>query len=352
MDIGGGHFLDVRRPQVLDFLFQFMPKNEWNLFNRDSQIAIHNQAIHHPIEANLWQLADDLQVEYLKSIAFAGCNLGEAMPSKFTEWIRWKLGSMISENYMLPYNKKMFGNDLEDLGTYWLEKLPNVSFDETLRSCLNKKPYGKQPGHAQFYYPKNYGYGELWLRMASKLGNKIRYNTVVSAVDFSDRTIYTDCGLKLSARAVVTTIPWKALKNSLNLYDGAQNDFQQLKNNSIKTSYHRNNLETDAHWIYYPDEDLAHHRSLVRHNFLKNSKGFWTETTGHRINEIDCDSSYSYVNDFAYPLNTSDKPEIMKRLLVWAASRGVYGLGRWGQHEHYNSDVTVEKALTLADELL
>ena len=28
LDIGGGHFLDVRRPVVNKFLFQFMPQNE------------------------------------------------------------------------------------------------------------------------------------------------------------------------------------------------------------------------------------------------------------------------------------------------------------------------------------
>ncbi|MFR6162365.1 MAG: NAD(P)-binding protein [Mediterraneibacter gnavus] len=28
-DIGGGHFLDVRRPKVNEFLFQFMPEEEW-----------------------------------------------------------------------------------------------------------------------------------------------------------------------------------------------------------------------------------------------------------------------------------------------------------------------------------
>ena len=31
-DIGGGHFLDVRRPKVNNFLFRFMPEEEWNLF--------------------------------------------------------------------------------------------------------------------------------------------------------------------------------------------------------------------------------------------------------------------------------------------------------------------------------
>ena len=46
------------------------------------------------------------------------------------------------------------------------------------------------------------------------------------------------------------------------------------------------------------------------------------------------------------------KPEIMKRLLAWCETRGVYGLGRWGEHAHYNSDVTVDLAIKLADRLL
>ena len=55
-DIGGGHFLDVRRPLVNEFLFQFMPEEEWNLFVRDSRIEVNGNIISHPIEANIWQM--------------------------------------------------------------------------------------------------------------------------------------------------------------------------------------------------------------------------------------------------------------------------------------------------------
>ena len=58
------------------------------------------------------------------------------------------------------------------------------------------------------------------------------------------------------------------------------------------------------------------------------------------------------MNQYAYPLNTIQKPEIMKRLLDWAKKKNVFGLGRWGEHNHYNSDVTVELAIKLADRLL
>ena len=39
--------------------------------------------------------------------------------------------------------------------------------------------------------------------------------------------------------------------------------------------------------------------------------------------------------------------EIMKHVLEFAKERNVYGLGRWGEHEHYNSDVAVNWAFAL-----
>ena len=71
LDIGGGHFLDVRNPKVLDFVFGFMPKDEWDRYVRDSRIVVNDNLIGSPIEANIWQMKLSDQVEYLKAIAIA-----------------------------------------------------------------------------------------------------------------------------------------------------------------------------------------------------------------------------------------------------------------------------------------
>lgn len=63
----------------------------------------------------------------------------------------------------------MFNEELKRFVTYWMERIPNVSFKGIIFSCLEKKAYGTQPGHVQFYYPKYYGDGELWLRIADAL---------------------------------------------------------------------------------------------------------------------------------------------------------------------------------------
>lgn len=353
LDIGGGHFLDTRDKRVNDFLFQFMPESEWNSFERDSRIFVKDTYIGHPFEANIWQFGIDEQVEYLKSIATAGCVEGTEMPEKFTDWIVWKLGSKIAQDYMLPYNGKMFSRDLDALGTYWLEKLPDVSFEDTLRSCLEHKPYGKQPGHARFYYPKEYGYGELWKRMGDRLGDHLVLNCTVKELKIDDNglMIMDMEGQQFCADNIITTIPWQCMGQSASIPDEIKEDIQALKHNSIVISYVNLNLDTDAHWIYYPDEELSYHRILVRHNFALGSKGYWTETNSERVVD-DHTSSFSYNNEFAYPLNTINKPSQIKNILTWGRSHNIYGLGRWGEHSHFNSDVTVGRALDLAEQLV
>lgn len=349
LDIGGGHFLDANNPGVNEFLFRFMPESEWKLFNRDSKICIDDNIINYPFEANIWQLPHELQVKYLKSAAYAGCNMGIKKPEKFTDWIRWKLGDLISERYMLPYNSKLYGDNLNFLGTYWMEKLPDVSFDEILLSCLSHAPYGHLPAHAQFYYPQKYGYGELWRRMADRIRSHIKYQNSVEVLDFDHTAVkLSDCS-QIKAKYIIFTIPWTSIPEYIGMPKELIREIESLKYISLNVTYIPHNLDTTAHWIYFPEPSIPYHRILVRSNFSTGSKGYWTETNSCRYQE---EGNISFYNEYAYPLNTITKPYAMKQLLTWCQKKSVIGLGRWGEWEHYNSDVVVERALQLAKELL
>ena len=353
LDIGGGHFLDVRRPKVNELLFRFLPKEEWTLFERDSRIEVDQVTIGHPFEANIWQMPLEKQVDYLESIAKAGCNSEVQMPEKFVDWITWKLGDQIAKDYMIPYNKKMFADELNELGTYWLEKLPDVSFKETLLSCLTHKPYGTQPGHAQFYYPKEYGYGEVWLRLADSMKEHMVYHCPVAEMDCETKIVTGGNGETYQAEKIITTVPWTSFQKIDNLPEDLSEGMVSLKSSAVEVRYCPENMDTEAQWIYYPDEKLPYHRILVRHNFCQGSKGYWMETRKERVDMFKPDdSSYRYMNEYAYPLNTIQKPQIIDGLLAFMKEKQIFGLGRWGEHNHYNSDVTVERAMNLAEELL
>lgn len=316
LDIGGGHFLDVRRPKVTNYIFRFMPEYEWEKYNRDSRIKLKDKIVSHPLEANIWQLPIEDQVEYLESIAKAGCNSGAKIPEKFIDWIYWKLGNKIAEDYMIPYNKKMFGENLNELGIYWLEKLPSVTFRETLLSCLNKKFYGIQPGHAQFYYPKKYGYGEVWRRMAETVSDNIECNKKIFAIDFDRKMVTTEDGATYKADKIITTIPWAEFREIRGMPENLRADIKNLKHTGVRIKYFAENIDTEAHWIYFSDPEISYHRILCRHSWNKNYRGYWTETRLERVTDELEDRKISFVNKYAYPLNTIEKPRIMKDLLT------------------------------------
>lgn len=345
LDIGGGHFLDVRRQDVLDFVFRFMPREEWALFNRVSKIRLRGMEIDHPLEANLWQFPVEDQADYLESIAQAGCVRGEPMPESFAAWINWKLGERIAQEYMLPYNRKIWSMNPDALGTYWLYKLPNVSFRETLLSCLEGKPMGALPAHGTFLYPKEFGYGEVWRRMGEALGDSLVTNCALESVDLEKR-IVNGCW---QAETIVSSIPWTCWVGRADLPSQVLADVNSLKNASINVDYCPQTLDSPSHWTYEPDESMSYHRILLRANFAKNARGYWTETNAQRSKPTD---GVRFHNEYAYPINTLGKPQTVARILDWAAGHGIVGMGRWGRWEHMNSDVAVAEALQVARDLM
>jgi protoporphyrinogen oxidase len=345
LDIGGGHFLDVKKKDVLDLVFRHMPREEWNLHDRVSKITIRGTEVDHPLEANLWQLPVEAQIDFLESIAQAGCVRGQSMPESFQDWITWKLGDRIAEEYMLPYNRKIWSMDLNRLGTYWLYKLPDVSFRETLQSCLERRATGKLPAHGQFFYPKKFGYGEVWRRMGIALGDRFVPNCPATQIDVESLTVNG----QFQGETIVNSIPWTLWPKMAKIPAEVTAEIGKLVNIPIDVDYDPTMQNTPAHWVYDPDEALTHHRRLVRSNFCPGSKGFWTETNANRSGAV---KHFRHRNEFAYPVNTLGKPEAVDAIGQWALGRGILPLGRWGTWEHMNSDIATQLGIEAAKKAL
>jgi protoporphyrinogen oxidase len=345
LDIGGGHFLDVRRKEVLEFLFRFMPSEEWNTHQRVARIRFRGGEVDHPLEANLWQLGREEQAEYLESMARAGSVRGAPRPEGFEAWVRWKLGDRIADEYLLPYNRKLWSVDLEQLGTHWLHKLPDVSFRDSLRSCLEGRPFGTLPAHGTFLYPRAHGYGEVWRRMGEALGDCLVTGCPVTGIDLERRTVNG----RFRAGTIITTIPWTDWPTIASLPPAVAARVAELGHVAIDVDYHPASAPTAAHWIYDPSPEVAHHRSLLRHNFCPGAHGHWTETNARRSGPA---TGFRHHNALAYPLATRGTPAAIAAVLAWASRHGIIGAGRWGRWEHVNSDVAVAEALALAATLV
>ena len=90
----------------------------------------------------------------------------------------------------------------------------------------------------------------------------------------TQKTVKTKNGVKYQFDILVTIIPWNEFAQITGMPDDIKNSLRKLKHGSIETRYFPENLNADAHWIYYPDSVLLYHRILVRHNFCHDGKGY------------------------------------------------------------------------------
>jgi UDP-galactopyranose mutase len=182
--------------------------------------------------------------------------------------------------------------------------------------------------------------------MGEALGSSLVTDYAIKSIDLRSCLIDNEYHYE----TLITSIPWTHWKGYSSLPSEIGESIELLKYASIDVDYRSDTLNNNSHWIYEPDESINYHRMLLRSNFVTESRGYWTETNSKRSLELK-ENEVRFHNKFAYPINTIEKPETVQKILNWASSNSIVGLGRWGRWEHMNSDVAVAEALQMATEL-
>jgi protoporphyrinogen oxidase len=351
LDTGGGHFLCTKYAEVYRFIFDHLPRDAFNFFERVSRIEIDGSEIDYPLESNICQLPPELCAEYLVSIAQNGEARGLPAPTNFEGWCRWKLGDRVTERYMLPYNRKIWGVDASEMDIDWLHKIPRLDVHQIARACLTRQSDRAQmPSHAGFYYPKAGGFQRVFDALAAPVKDRIVTACPVSAIERRGDTLIVNG--RHRARAVINTVPWHLLAESPIFDRATRSAIAQLRHNQLVVSLHEEKYATNAHWLYQPDERLAHHRSFFINNFAPHSapNGLYRETNLKRW-QPDRSALHVAVNTHAYPIPALGWARAIDQVLRHCTPLGVHGLGRWGQWQYFNSDVCIHEAMQLVARL-
>jgi len=350
LDTGGGHFLCTKHEEVYQFVFKHLPREAFNRFDRVSKINVAGVTVDYPLESNIWQMPPERCADYLLSVMANGELRGLPAPQSFEEWIRWKLGDRIAEDYMLPYNRKVWGLEPSEMDVDWLHKIPRVNVREIVLACLCRSAdASKIPSHGVFYYPKEGGFQRVFDAIAAPIMDRVECRAGVSMVE-----AHPEGGLivqgKYRAARVVNTAPWPVLGDSPFLGKAAQSDLARLRHSSLVVSLHRTDVPTDAHWCYEPSMELGHHRDFFIPNYAPHSAkgGLMRETNLKRWSGAPAGSLGHFYNEHAYPIPSRDWAGAVDKVLNRAEAAGVFGLGRWGQWQYFNSDVCIHEAMRLA----
>jgi protoporphyrinogen oxidase len=351
LDLGGGHFLCTKYPEVYDFIFAHLPKSEFNHFDRVSKIALDGEVIDYPIEFNLWQLTPERGRAYLDSCLAAGELDGRPQPTSFEEWIRWKLGDRIAESYMLPYNRKIWGVGPDEMDIDWLSKIPRVD-TAAIRASFNDRlsDRSRMPSHDRFYYPKEGGFQRIFDAVSASVKEKIWLEKKVTKLEHAGDVWRVND--EIEAEVVVNTAPWSVIYAATG-ESGLEEAVAKLKVSAIVVSLYEESYDHDWHWRYCPDESLRFHREFFIHNFAPGSgrDGVYRETNVKRWRAGEGEV-FSTLNEAAYPIPVRGHAAAIRAVREHFAARKLYGLGRWGQHSYFNSDVCIREAMQFVDTLL
>ena len=356
LDIGGGHFLSSKYQDVYDFIFQHISKDNFNYFERVSKIRVGSETIDYPIESNIWQLSIEEQIKYLISIAQAGELSGKREPKNYAEWIRWKLGNEIAENYMIPYNKKIWGVTPDKMDIDWLYKIPRLNIQEIFASSLTKmSDKAKFPSHQGFYYPKHGGFQEIFNAIYSKLRDNVKLRYKVNELKWNGE--YWTINNDVKSKHIINTIPWPWIYKASGSPAEIKQDIQKLQYNSLAVSLYEVEYDHDYHWLYLPQENINHHREFFVHNFAphSNRNTMYTETNIKRWTKNSKYNGskplYEHVNEAAYPIPILGNASAARNVMTYYRKMNMHGIGRWGQWQYFNSDVCIKEAMKFVEAL-
>jgi protoporphyrinogen oxidase len=350
---------------------------------RSSFVRHSGRWVPYPFQNNLHRLELDVAVDCLVDLARAP---GADGASDFETWIRGTFGDAIAETFMLPYNAKVWTVPARELAAGWIaDRVSVVDARRALRNLLAGVDDAGWGPNATFRFPRRGGTGEIYRRLATRLGDRVLYGRSAVRVDPGRRVVTTADGAEEPYDALVSTVPLDLLVGIIDGCPGAVRAATgALRHNGIQmvgVGLERP-LADDRSWLYFPGPETPFYRVT---NFAKYSPAhvpgadtarycaYMTESaypsgSPREVGRLEQDvlaglvaggvvdaagpvaSLHTIDAPYAYPLPTLDRDRALAAIQPWLMERSIYSRGRFGawKYEIGNMDHAVKMGIDAA----
>jgi protoporphyrinogen oxidase len=387
-DYGGGHIIFSRDKKIMDFMVKKLGSNVLKR-KRNTKVFFKGRYVKYPFENGLSDLSgqDNFNCLYSYLKVWLARERGELRePRNFMEWMYNTFGDGIAEEYLIPYNRKIWNIEPSRMSVDWVkDRIPQPPPEDVVKSSLGLQTEG-YTHQLHFYYPRLGGIQAIINRFEQEVKDKITSDFEVKRVKKEGKSwVVSDGKREKVFDKVISTIPVMELADA---YGGtsaeARRASKALKYNSLVTVLLGYNISriNDIHWLYFPrdDEGMFNKVSFVfNHSPYVVPKGkssaiaeitcrpgdeIWRmkdkKLIDHVINKFDehkiasgkkvcfakvMRSDYAYViNDMGYSRNTRICREFF-------AEEGIVLCGRFAEFKYLNMDATVKSAMEKAEAL-
>src|SRR5262249_31255713 len=200
----GGHVQFSHYDYFDDVMDDLLGADGWLYHDRESWVWLRQRFVPYPFQLNLHRLPDDEQARCVRGLisAASASRDRQAAPETFAEWVDAAFGAGIAEEFLRPYNWKVWTYHLEQLSDGWTgDRVALVELARVVENIrLNRDDVSWGPNN-QFRFPRRGGTGAVWRALAHRLirtaPGRLQFGRRVTRVDTTARCAYFADGSRI-----------------------------------------------------------------------------------------------------------------------------------------------------------
>jgi len=381
----GGHVQFSHYKYFDQVMNSILDEKDWIKHVRSSWIYKYDRYIPYPFQNNIHRLPLIKVLECWNGLmrrknSTSNPAAGEKKSRRnFKQWTLDTFGKGLANEFMLPYNYKVWGYDPSQLASDWIEeRVATPDLKKISRSFFFHKTRDTWGPNAAFRFPKKGGTGFIWDSLVDKasLSSHLILDEQVLQILGDQKKVILRSGKEIEFEKIISTIPLDELVGMMN------NSSEEISTLSKKLKYSSTHIvgiglkgKVPGHlsgksWIYFPEDNSPYYRITVFSNYspnnVPNADLYWsllTETsetadkpvnsssiTAETINALiedkliksreDVYSVFTNKLKYGYPTPSIDRDEILKILIPHFEKMNIYSRGRFGawKYEVSNQD--------------
>jgi len=366
--------------------------DRWLHHRRRAGVWLDGELIPYPLQHNLHRLPPAARERALAGLEQAAHTSPRKVPADFHEWVLGTFGEGLAALFFEPYNEKVWGYPLRELGWSWIGErvaLPDLArLRRQLAAGVDDADWGP---NRTFRFPERGGTGAIWTAVAALLpAARLRYRAPAVRVQATERTLTLASGERIGWERLISTLPLDRLAA---MTTGLPEATRELAGRLRHSSVHvvgvglrgpRPAALAGVGWLYFPAATSPYYRVTVFSNYSPHhvpaGEGYWSlmaevcesphcpvaarelggavvaalRADGLLPDETEVVSLWQHREEHGYPTPFRGRDAVVEPLLGGFDRLGIHSRGRFGawKYEVANQDHAFMQGVELVERLL
>ena len=389
----GGHVQFSHYKYFDDLMLKALGEDGWLSHQRESWVWMKNRFVPYPFQNNIRYLPKESMWKCLNGIIEIYKNPIGAKPANFEEWINATFGPGIAEEFMMPYNFKVWAYPPSEMSYSWIgERVAVTDLARATKNVLFEIDDLSWGPNNTFQFPKYGGTGGIWKNIGEKLVglDNITLNAEVMSINAQSKTLTTKNGDVYTYEYLMNTMPVDILtglieetKSSLApIASGLKHSSTNIIGIGLKGKP-KADLATKC-WMYFPESNSPYYRITVFSNYSPNNVpdittqwSLMTETSQSAVKPVDratliedtinalleddliqsredIISTFQISYEYGYPTPSVNRDKILDQVLPELEKFDIFSRGRFGawKYEVSNQDHSLMQGVEWANRMI